>query len=272
MHKWGQRAVDRLFRPVDMSRYRILVFTPILASLPPEVYANHIVRFQEEFDEARSTGLRIHFRNAVRTSIVSARNAAVREALDGDFTHLFFLDDDVILPPRAISRLVEHDRDVASGLTFLRTPPHYPAMFLDPHDASGVVHFIKTWPLDQVIEVDAVGTACVLIKTSVLKHLESEGPDAWFQFAPGRIGEAMVGEDIHFSKRVRDAGFRIFVDTAMEFGHLGRAVVYRASVFQELMAERGAGAAGIDYRSYSEAHAQSVALVATPSRAVPTSS
>src|SRR5215471_9150976 len=57
------------------------------------------------------------------------RNIIIRRALDENFTHVFFLDDDVAFRPDLLINLIEHDLDIVCGFQLFRSYPHHPLFF-----------------------------------------------------------------------------------------------------------------------------------------------
>jgi hypothetical protein len=68
----------------------------------------------------------------------------------------------------------------------------------------------------QLIEVDAVGLGCCLIRTDVFKHV----PRPWFEWTLGRVGIKLgVSEDFDFCERVKAKGYHVIVDTGLIVKH-----------------------------------------------------
>lgn len=275
--KWTKEVVDELFLPVNFSGVRVLVSVPAWGEIYPEAYINHVASLMRETKSSKDTGIELVFAPMIRSAICCARNELVRTMKRLDCTHLFFMDDDMLMPENAIHRLVRVNGDIVSGLCYLRTPPHFPSMFIDPDDGTGKIYFIQDWPKNQTIQVDAVGSACVLIKRHVFEKIEelefpgdrvtcpecnhihmpwpvkAANEGLWYLYGKARPGEHTVGEDIFFCKLARQAGFKIFVDTSVEFGHIGPPMVYDSEYFEKMREQRH-GLPGISYQSYESAH------------------
>lgn len=152
-----------------------------------------------------------------------ARNVACMRALEGGFSHLFFLDSDVIPPPDAVLKLLAHDKPVISGMYCRRSPPHgVPVMIKD-----GV--WVTQFEKDSVIEVDYVGAGCLLIRRDVLERLPPirEGKH-WFSWQVDLNGIVSPGEnlseDFAFNLQCRKTlGIPTLVDTSIKCLHLGVA-------------------------------------------------
>jgi hypothetical protein len=82
---------------------------------------------------------------------------------------------------------------------------------------------IDAYPLDSIIEVDAVGTGCLLIHRSVLLDMQqkatpNQGKD-WAWFVEGAIDGIYFGEDLLFSKRLKSMGYKIHAHTGAILPH-----------------------------------------------------
>jgi len=261
--KWGKDVVEELFLPVDFSGARILFAVPVWGEVLPEAYSNHMGTMLQEIRQSQVSGLEIEFAPMLRSAIVCARNELVRVAIKRDCTHLFFLDDDMLMPPGAIHRMLNRNKDIVSGLCHLRTPPHFPSMFIDPDHKDGKIFYVKDWPPDSMIKVDAVGSACVMIKTEVFEKIrDTEYPDVkkageelWYLYGKARPGEHTVGEDVFFCKLARAAGYEIWVDTSLQFGHVGPPLIYSTEYFSQVRGQNIDAFPGIVYTDYDAARA-----------------
>lgn len=147
-----------------------------------------------------------------------ARERIAELAVEDDFDHLFFIDDDMIASPDLFERLYKHQKDIVGALAFTRFGPHKPVIYLLEEGYDPVLkkeyYTSKAWltyPKDTLVECDAVGFGAVLIKVDVLRKMSRP----WFTPASGK------GEDIQFCFDARKAGFKVFMDTATKLGHLG---------------------------------------------------
>lgn len=176
---------------------RILIATSLLQSVDENVYANH---FALAYHLGKISAERkwefFHFA-PTRLSIDRTRNEAGRLALQLECDYLVFIDDDMLLQPDTIEKLIEADKDIVMAHTYIRGYPFKPMSFVrepleDPAD-------IKLRYFDEVMEkaennlskCDAVGFATVAIKTHLLKELKAP----WFITGPNGT------EDIYFCLR-----------------------------------------------------------------------
>jgi hypothetical protein len=98
---------------------KILIAEPIYSAMPPSVYFNRIAFWKETFAEDERGFGPNHVRSMVigpRNGIRIARDKAVRAALEHKATHLFFMDDDILVPPDILSNLLAVDQPIVGGL------------------------------------------------------------------------------------------------------------------------------------------------------------
>jgi hypothetical protein len=177
-----------------------------------------------------------HFDHMVQVGNVGlttrSRNVVVKtflETTDADW--LLMIDSDERLSLDAWHKLLDaaHDKErpIVSGLVF--------AAFFDEQDGLRPVPTIyrmdmekglqpiDDYPIDELIDVDAVGTGCLLIHRSVLLDMQkqatpNQGKD-WAWFVEGAIDGTYFGEDLLFSKRLKSMGYKIHAHTGAILPH-----------------------------------------------------
>lgn len=148
-----------------------------------------------------------------RGRIDDLRNSAIFQVLKEDcFSHILFLDIDHYHHPDTIVKLLTHNLPVVSGLSFRRSEPYDPIMFKWEDEK---YRNITTWPKDSLVEVDAVGGASLLVKTSVFKDINKP----YFEFT--KYNGGTVSEDITFCRKLKEAGYKIYCDTSCTNDHIG---------------------------------------------------
>lgn len=161
---------------------------------------------------------------ATRGNIADMRNFLIKAALDADATHLWMLDADMVYPKEALWHLIKSNKDIIGGLACKRFPPHTPLHLQLPKDSPSVYMVkpsIPPYP-PSVEEVAAIGGAGMLLSRFVL-----DTPS--LRFRDDRFYEGTrVGEDIAFCADARAAGFHIYQDTRVGFGHITPCAVYWA--------------------------------------------
>lgn len=142
--------------------------------------------------------------------------------------YIMFFDDDILPPMNTITKLINHKKDIVSGLYFAKQEPHFPQIFkknykddLDKDDPTakwtGRYDTIQDYKKDSLIEIDACGAGCLLIKTEVFKRLKLP----YFWYIPKSEDKPRKGEDFYFCEKAKEAGYKIFCDTSIMCKHIG---------------------------------------------------
>ena len=102
-----------------------------------------------------------------RMPVQLARNEIIQQYLyHSDAEYFLFCDDDNPMAHDVISKLISHDKDVCSALVPLRKWPYRLCVVKDWKPIESIEWM--QWPL---IEVDNIGTWCVLMKRQVIQDV-----------------------------------------------------------------------------------------------------
>lgn len=152
------------------------------------------------------------------TLIAGQRNDLVERALDRGAAWVLFIDDDHLIPPDGLARLLSWDGPaVVGGLYTTRLPPykvtaHRNFRPLSPEEAD----------TDGLVSIDAIGMGFTLIHRRAFEAVERP----WFRLGQHTDGQEL-GEDVYFTRAVRAAGLDVAVDCTLRVPHLAlKAVVY----------------------------------------------
>jgi hypothetical protein len=154
------------------------------------------------------------------------RNCALEQARRDGFTHVLFLDADMIFPDDLFARILKHHAvdGIVSGFYTQRHFPFAPVAFRD-----GVLHESGRYVVyrhdNDHADVDAqglraeelVGMGCCLIP---LRLLDALGARPWFYYKDDAAGWPLISEDVPFCEAVRAAGFGVYLDPSIQCGHL----------------------------------------------------
>ena len=132
-----------------------------------------------------------------------------------DYDYIMWIDSDQVFEPNDFFKLLEHDKDIVSGL-YLRKPqgdtlndiPIEFACFSAPSKG-----LFTNETNGELIEVFANGMGWMLVKKGVFEKT----PFPWF--GPIITGLDFNGEDVAFQMRAKDSGFNSYVDTSIIVGH-----------------------------------------------------
>ena len=149
-----------------------------------------------------------------RTLVYMSRNDLAADAVNRGFTHVLWLDTDMIFQDDLFDKLVRHGKAIVSGVYHARRPGYESCMF----ESIEPLRRVKKYP-DHLFEIGACGFGCVLTEAQVLQAVYRRYGDC---FTP----TPEFGEDLAFCQRANICGFPIYCDPEIRAGHIGHIVVY----------------------------------------------
>lgn len=175
----------------------------------------------------RLSKCQIDVRYMMNDGVARARNNLAAMFLESDCTHLLFLDNDIIMEPRHLDRLLQADKPLVCAIYPKKQPVLDWVVNYLPETAPDANGFMK---------VKHAGTgAWLLRKPELLAHLEKH-PEIKYSGDPhpgavrydlfpmhAREGE-YLSEDWYFCDRWRGDGFEIWIDTKSQLRHIGKIV------------------------------------------------
>ena len=189
---------------------------------------SHLMQLQSPLNRSVFHGYGMGF------EVGQARNYLVQQALDWrneaghTVSHVFFVDDDCLVPPYALTSLLAHNRPIVSGLYYAKTPAPQPLLLMGPSEGTPFVV-----PENQVVECYAHGMGCTLIELRVFRELLDAGLVGYKQFGTQHLPQFFATtrdqvtsetsgtvvynetEDVYFLKRAAQLGYRAAVDTGV---------------------------------------------------------
>lgn len=214
-----------------MPEPNILIGTPAYAGQVNVDYVHALLSFYRE-------SVRFSLMTVDKESLITrARNAIISQFhAFPDFSHLLFLDGDVHLDGRALSRLLSHDKDVIGAPVPLKGT-----------DRRGRQLYNTGRTLRQEGELiisDRIGTAVLLLSRSAVTaligdaasharvygtspdHVASNGGYVaqYDVFQVGVVDGEYLSEDYWVCRRLQDLGFEIHVDPSVPVRHHGLAM------------------------------------------------
>ena len=147
-----------------------------------------------------------------------SRNHLVKMLMEGDYTHLLMIDDDMSWNPEAIDEMLLADKDVIAGAGPLKIP--------DPKFAViGVTDFYS-----KIVECTHIGGAFMMLKRSVIEKMIKAYSETYYSeydkchhfFRMEIRRDKMITEDFRFCELWRATGGKVWCYTDVTFGHLGQ--------------------------------------------------
>ncbi|MFN2592948.1 MAG: hypothetical protein ABR532_08980 [Candidatus Dormibacteria bacterium] len=192
-----------------MSKPRVVVATPLYGHPSP----GFLISFSKMLLELGAQGLGAGWVFTTIPYIDLARIDLVRQALEHDPTHIFWVDHDVTVPADAVARLLAHDLPVVGGMYHAKDRPFGPVAFkLAPFEMMQ-----DPPPTEALHLVGGLGMGATLVKAHVYRLMSMHYEDErWYEVraAPAK------GEDIHFAQRLEEMAIPVFLDPSVRCGHI----------------------------------------------------
>lgn len=160
-------------------------------------------------------------------SPAAGRNTMIKQALEHNCSHIFFMDDDMVFPPNTLMKLMKHDKPIVSALYLLRSFPHRPAFFDTAYDDGKCKFASLTKDMKGLVKGVNAGLGAVLIKTEVFKKLEPP------YVRLGEIDKDGWCDDVGFFNRCREKGYDIWCDLDAPVGHMTYMTIWPEHLDEE---------------------------------------
>lgn len=170
---------------------------------------NLILRLKE--DEIDFT---VHFESG--TLVYVARDNIASKAINGGFTHVLWLDSDMVFTDDFLDSLMFCGKPFVAGIFQSRRKGYHSALFKNL-DIDNLERF-EEYP-HGTFEIAGCGFAGVLIETVILRQVMVNHGTC---FLPMK----MYGEDLAFCKRAVDMGYKIYAEPTAVMGHVGHITIY----------------------------------------------
>jgi hypothetical protein len=148
------------------------------------------------------------------------RNIIIEEALKYECSHILFIDDDTLVPPDLLTKLLSHDKDIVTALYLMRNYPHKPIIFSHSNGNGECLNYYPRDGESGLVEVVNCGLGACLIKTSIFEYLTKP------YIRLGELEKDHWCDDIGFFNRCRGAGFKIYCDLDLPVGHMATVAIW----------------------------------------------
>lgn len=167
----------------------------------------------EELNRQRvNYGLEIH----AGTLVYIARNRLAQKAVNEGYTHVLWLDSDMVFNKKTAEDLMDCGKEMVCGAFVSRRPPYGPCVYasIEKNKIEKVTDFGMS-----PFRVDGCGFACVLTTTELLMAVMQKYGNC---FNPTDY----YGEDLAFCWRVKNIGREIWCEPTVKPGHIAHVPVY----------------------------------------------
>jgi len=193
---------------------KLLIAIPCMETVPI-AFMESLVKLDRRL---RADGVDYKIATESGSLIYMARERLASRAINKGFTHVLWLDSDMVFNDTLLDDLSFSDKDFVSGIAHGRRSPFLSCLFKNI-DLSA----LKRWELNEypstTFEVAGCGFACVLIKTEILKNVMESCGTAFYPLK-------QYGEDLSFCKRAVELGYHIYAEPTVRLGHVAHLTIY----------------------------------------------
>lgn len=152
------------------------------------------------------------------TLVYIARDRLACKAVNENFTHILFIDSDMVFDEYIVETMRFSDKDFVCGTFQSRRTPYGSCIYssLKPLEK------VKNYGL-QPFKVKGCGMACTMISTEILKDVQARFGTC---FNPEIFDGIKYGEDLAFCWRANNIGAEIWCDPAVRVGHIAHVTIW----------------------------------------------
>ena len=150
------------------------------------------------------------------TLVYFARNKLSNKAINEGYTHVLWLDSDMIFNDQVVEDLMFCGKEMVCGAFVSRRPPYTSCIFSNIEQNK--IERVKNFGLNP-FRVDGCGFAAVLTSVELLQAVTQ-------QFGTCFQPTDYYGEDLAFCWRVKQIGREIWCDPTVRVGHIAHVPVY----------------------------------------------
>ena len=191
---------------------RLLIAIPTTDYIHAE-FVKSLVKLTEELSRKR---IAYSVEVQAGTLVYIARNRLANKAINEGYTHVLWLDSDMVFHEQILDDLLFCGKEMVCGAFVSRRPPYGPCIYssIKKNQVEKVKEFGTT-----PFRVDGCGFACVLTTTELLMAVNQK-------FGTTFQPTDYYGEDLAFCWRVGQIGREIWCEPTARVGHIAHVPVY----------------------------------------------
>lgn len=205
--------------PIYIRPNRILVAVPTAKYIEVET-------FKSIYDLDCPPNTELDFQYFYGYNVEQVRNIMVNWSLVNGFSWLLSIDSDIIMPKHTLQRLLDiqdGSRAISSGTYIQRKEgQRIPEIYINNPETGGHKHLpIEQAEIDQVLDVEAVGFGCCLVRRDVFEKVGNP----WFSYHSNIEFHKVLSEDVDFCMKAKQHGYQVVVDTGLKLGHISKTIL-----------------------------------------------
>ena len=163
-------------------------------------------------------GISHHVEIAAGTLVYLARDRMASKVINEGFTHLLFLDSDMVFDESIVETLAFCGKDFVCGAFQSRRPPYGKCVYksLEPLEK------VENWGMEP-FRVKGCGMACTMISAEILRSVQDKYATC---FSPDVINGVKFGEDLAFCWRANHTGAEIWCEPTARCGHIAHVPIW----------------------------------------------
>ena len=148
------------------------------------------------------------------TLVYNGREALAAEAINSGYTHILWLDADMVFNPDVFEKLYKHNELFVTGVYCSRHAPYKSCIFasLNPDER------VTEYPGD-LFQIAGCGFGIVLTETKLLY-------DVYQKHGTMFLPNSQYGEDLALCDRATQCGHKLYCDPTVRAGHIGMVTVW----------------------------------------------
>jgi GT2 family glycosyltransferase len=173
---------------------------------------------EEQMPESGDYELKVNF--SYLQPVDANRNKMVKNFLENEDNEWMLMVDNDVVPPGDILQMVDCGEKVVSATVTVKKQgvPH-PVIVKQRDDGKfrriTMEEYHDEISDEGLVEVDGVGTGCLLIHRSVFEEMSPP----WFKFVYNEDGTLKLGEDFYFGQRLRQMNQPMYVSSEFVCSH-----------------------------------------------------
>ena len=163
-------------------------------------------------------GISHHVEIVGGTLVYIARDRLACKVINEEYTHLLFIDSDMVFDESIVETLTFSGKDFVCGAFHSRRTPYGKCVYgsLKPLES------VKAWGAEP-FRVAGCGMACTMISKEILKEVQEKYKTC---FQPEMIDGIKYGEDLAFCWRANQTGAEIWCDPTARCGHIAHVPIW----------------------------------------------
>lgn len=194
--------------------FRLLIAVPCM----DYVHAEFLKSLLKLTQHLQREGIRFETEICPGTLVYFARNKLACKAINENFTHILFIDSDMVFDEQIVDTLAFSGKDFVCGAFQSRRRPYGSCIFRSLKPVTKVEEYGA-----EPFRVAGCGMACTMISTEILKEVQSRFGNC---FDPAWFDGVSFGEDLAFCWRANSIGAEIWCDPAARVGHIAHLPIW----------------------------------------------